>query len=224
MKIRSERKMAASPNFGSGEWWNQAPSGPPSQEFWNNWQQALYEENLRLARLLESGAIDPEEWAIQTFAVVEDGHGLSWMLGRQRAGELEAYSEADQTVGIIASQFDAPYLLRFRQALENKDPRYWDAEAAAWRPEAIAGRADMYAQRLRGTAGWGWEQSLPGESEIAWVMTKIEHCPDCPEMAADGPYLPGELSIMPGEGRTACKMNCGCRLESTGFEPSFERP
>ena len=216
-------KQAASPNFGSENWWENTPSAPPTQEFWNDWQRILGLEMARLAADYAAGRINLDDWTQAVFRVIEDGHGLAWMLGRQRAGDLTPWSEADRTTGIIASQFDAPFLLRFKNQLDAGDPRYIDIESGEIDAEAIGKRSALYTQRMRGTAGWAWEQSLPTQAEIRWVMTKLEHCPDCPELAAEGPYFPGELVTVPGEGMTACFMNCGCHLETTDFLPSFER-
>jgi hypothetical protein len=213
--------MAASPLFGDGEWWKSAPGSPPSQEFWNTWQAALSDECERLSTLLAEGDLTLDEFTSRLFSVVEDGHGLGYMLGRQRAGDLTAYSEADQTTGVIAAQFDASYLINWRRQMEAGDDRYHD-EDGKFKPEPIAQRANLYMQRMRGTATWGWEQSLPDETSIRWVMTKTENCPDCPQMAAQNPWLPGEMPIVPGEFRTPCKQNCGCRLETDDFENSYE--
>ncbi len=72
-------------------------------------------------------------------------------------------------------------------------------------------------------AGLTWAASELARGMLAGVMgrrlywildPRAEHCPTCPELAANGPYASiAEIGTVPGAEGTDCKSRCRCHLE-----------
>lgn len=72
--------------------------------------------------------------------------------------------------------------------------------------EAMASRVTMYARPLWGLGHQGFGEEMQGAGKLLnWVVTSMNSCPDCPQLAALGPY--GGLNMLPtypGAGETEC--------------------
>jgi hypothetical protein len=104
------------------------------------------------------------------------------------------------------------------------DPRYWDVDERAWKPQAIRNRARLYVQKMRGTSGQAFVSASGGDAEFNWVLAAVEHCDECPVLAAKSPWFGDELYTTPGNGDTPCRSNCKCHLVRksdglTSFKP-----
>jgi hypothetical protein len=158
---------------------------------------------------------DFARWYEDFNAELWGGHRRSWALGRRLAGDLADDDEGDGLVARAIVDAESEWSLRFLADLE--DGRY-DED-----PDRAAARAQLYPQKYRGTANRAWVEAGPEDAEFAWVMTAVEHCVDCPTLAAMSPWRRDELGWLPGEGGTACLTNCKCVLVradgATGFEP-----
>lgn len=98
----------------------------------------------------------------------------------------------------------------------------FEQEYQYWRENTIATRAQLYAERVRGTANTGMVGNLPETTLIYWRLGPNEdHCPDCPVLAKGGPYIPKTLPTVPGAGMTECLVNCKCELEIEGESFAF---
>lgn len=169
---------------------------------------------------LVSGRISAREFGERMQASLIDGHAQSWTLGRQRAGDLTAATADDFFVGLARADADADFLLSFLEDIEGD--RYRDADGNL-KPKAVKARAKLYAQKMRGTSGDAFVAACADEDEFTWVMAGIEHCSDCPELAALSPWTKDTLFAKPGDGETDCLGNCKCHLErSSDGRQSFK--
>lgn len=98
------------------------------------------------------------------------------------------------------------------------------AAIAARDPQAIDDFFDRNAYRVDMTGdslAWAAEQHgyyAAGKDSgmmVDWQLgaVKTEHCADCLDNAAGGPYPPDQLPGVPGDGSTECGGSCNCSLE-----------
>lgn len=176
----------------------------------------------RLTKRLVNGDVTPREWADLVKELLNDGHASAWVIGRRRAGDLSAATEADELVGIGYADGQSDFLLSFMEDVENG--RYTD-ENGDLVLSKIQNRLDLYVLNMRGTSGASFVASSDDDEEFTWTLGGAElHCPDCPELAELSPWTQSELYAFPGDGNTKCLSNCLCHLERssdgrTSFKP-----
>lgn len=149
-----------------------------------------------------AGAITIPELQQAVHDLLTETHAGGVAFGRWRAGLMAPLSDADFLAGRAIADEQILYFARFTEALANGDIS--EAQAAA--------RMDMYAMRVRGTASQAFLESSDSEALFYWILTAAEHCPDCPFLASQNPWLSSELYTTPGAGDTQCLSNCKCVL------------
>lgn len=166
----------------------------------------------RLADELSKGRITPDEFGDRVYESLARGHADAYSAGLRHGGShldpLAIQAEAEAHGRAVADAENA-WLDKFVADLE--DGRY-TADDGSLNLGPILTRGDMYAQKLRATGAQGFVDASDPEEEFDWVMTALEHCPDCPRMAALSPYKAHELFTMPGQGDTECLTRCKCHL------------
>lgn len=174
----------------------------------------------KLVELLTSNQIGPEEFASAFHHdILVDGHSQCWRLGRQRAGDLTAGTFGDLLVGIAKADEESEFLNRFLSDLAGD--RYRDADGLL-KAKPILARSKLYIAKLRGTAGEAFVEAAEPEEEFEWVMGGVEHCQDCPQLAALGPYTKSTILAFPGSGDTDCLGHCKCHLVRSDGRASFK--
>lgn len=177
-----------------------------------------------LTKKLAKGEITVDQWGEAMEGVLLEGHTRGAYYGRMLAMQKQSASElVDVLAGQAALDSETYYLRGFYDALRDKDPRYWDAEAEKWLAGAIEDRQDMYLHRIRGTANAAFLRESPGFF-FDWVLGGVEdHCTECPDLAALSPWGSNELYKYPGSNETPCLFNCRCFLKREddviGFKP-----
>jgi hypothetical protein len=164
----------------------------------------------KLANRLASGALTAEGFVDELAALLDDAHAHAALLGRQLGGDFAPFEDDDREFGARVVDEEAEYLFGFQEALQARDPRYFDGDSL--RVEAVIRRANMYLGRLRSTANESFILT-DLEADYAWEMLATEHCVECPVLASDGPYSGEELLALgkwPGHPSLPCKFNCGC--------------
>lgn len=173
-----------------------------------------------LARELASDTIMVSEWQHRMLTTLAEAHAQAGYHGRQRAGDLAPFDADDARFGNLAAQEELPFLQAF--AYDVMGERYRD-ESGKLDAERVTQRAEMYLSRLYGTANEAL--ALVDGGLIYWVLGEPEtnHCTDCPELARNSPYFPGQLPTVPRGNQTICLGGCLCSLRTesglVGFQP-----
>lgn len=193
--------------------------GRPSQIEYASFLRSMLKDSDALLERLASGQISPRAWGDLFKLIMNDGHAGSWILGRQRAGDLTGSRVEDYLIGVGYADTQSDFLLNFIRDLENG--RYTDDEGN-FKLNHVRNRANLYLQTMRGTSGAAFVSI--SEGEFNWIMAGIEHCEDCPELASLSPWDESTLFAYPGDGSTSCVGNCRCHLERlsdglTSFKP-----
>lgn len=182
----------------------------PTDDEFAKFLRKAHERSVELNGSLYRGDLSPREWADAIKELLNDGHASAWVLGRQRAGDLSAPTEADELVGIGYADGQADFLLAFMEDIENG--RY-TMDDGTLNMTAIQNRMNLYVQNIRGTSGASFVANSPDDDEFTWELGGAEdHCDDCPELNSLNPWTQSELYAFPGDGNTACLGNCLCRL------------
>jgi hypothetical protein len=173
---------------------------------------------------LVDGKTDTTAFGAAMLKTLASSHATAGYLGRTLAGSLAPFGKSDVQFGELVTQTQSPFVRQFVQDLDAK--KYTDAEAAEGEPSLLSPRiyrrASLYARRLRGTANEAWLLALPQDTLIHWRIGGNEnHCDDCPELEADGPYRAQDIPTVPGAGDTECMVNCLCYLETDTGEQGF---
>lgn len=164
---------------------------------------------------LGAGKITPEQFGDHVYASLVRGHADAYSAGLRHAGsQLDPLVIQQQAEAFGRAQADTEngWLDKFVADLE--DGRYTDEDGNLV-VSTINHRANMYVLKLRATGTQGFIDASAAnnpEEEFTWVMTAIEHCEDCPRMAALSPYKAHELFTMPCAGDTECLTHCRCHL------------
>ena len=196
----------------------------PSQGNFNAMMKARQRELDELNKRPCAREITVREWADEFDRVLLNGHTRAWMLGRQRAGDLAELNNSDFLAGMAAKDPEAYYLHGFMQDIVNG--RYLDDQGNLnYGP--IRSRSQLYVGRMRGTASESWAVNSPQDMRVYWIMLALEHCEDCPRMAAltaNSEFTSSELWAFPGDGSTRCVGNCKCVLRLEDGAESFRHP
>jgi hypothetical protein len=178
---------------------------------------------------LEAAAADWAEGlsSARTFAdtldaILLEAHTTAVVIGRTHAGDDTPEEEDDRRFAETVVTEEHTYLQGFREALESG--RY-TGEDGTRDQAAVAQRANLYAQRLTGTANEAWTLALPEDTLLTWHLgASSDSCADCPELAAAGPYTPADLPTVPGKGDTLCGANCRCLVQTASGQRGFVTP
>ncbi len=172
---------------------------------------------------LAAGNISHDAWHEEFYDALVHGHSQAWTMGRQRAGDLSATSRDDLLMGREMADRESDWLHTFLVDLESG--RYTD-EHGTLQVAAVKTRADLYAQKLRGTANEAFVETGEDDDEIYWILGGGQHCPDCPRWAEMSPFTKDTMPAYPCSGDCQCLGNCHCHLERhrgndilTGFKP-----
>lgn len=159
-------------------------------------------------------------------ALLFNGHTEATTLGRQLGGIDGDTEQLDKDFAATIMREQMPYLEGL--IADIADGRYSkdivSVEGVLTITGALLQRLKMYVRVMRSTALEAWALAQPGDTMIRWQLGLTEHCPDCPEIAAGGPYRADGLPSYPGDGSTACLANCDCELIVVGGEPAFPFP
>lgn len=170
------------------------------------------------------GEIGPRQFGELLAAVLEEAHTEAVVIGRQHAGDPAPLEADDRAFAARIVDGEAEFLAGFVRDLEQG--RYEDRDGN-FRVVQAQQRAGYYSNRLTGSANEAWTLTLPPETTlIYWHLNQSahSHCGDCPSLASRSPYASAELPTRPGEGQTACIMQCRCWLQTGGGERGFSIP
>jgi hypothetical protein len=157
-----------------------------------------------------AGLLPPEEFGRELRQILLRGHAMAGYLGRRRAGDMAPYDQDDTTFGQMLTAEQQPFLDGFVADLDAD--RY---EGEDGRPMAlpILRRAEMYVDRMRGSANEAFVLASGPTALYWWRLGDAEACPDCPRMEAGNPWNAGTLAgRFPASGWSACGVNCRCSL------------
>ena len=130
--------------------------------------------------------------------------------------EYQAITFEDRMFGAAMTVAQAPYIAKFRRAIETG--QYGDL-GSLFDPRRAMSRVELYGRRAIGSANEQMLLMFEEEPEIWWRLGPNEnHCHQCPEIAAGGPYSRATLPGVPGAARTDCGPLCKCHLEVNGVE------
>lgn len=164
---------------------------------------------------LNNGVLNIAEFGDEFYKLLLEGHGNTWALGRQRAGDLSGIGDDDFLIARGIADGQSEFLNDFLNALET-NPRY-RYEDGTFNLRIISNRSDMYVSRMRATASEAFVEASDSDEEFNWVLGAVEeHCGDCPELASISPWTADTLFTHPGEGDTPCLTNCKCHLVRIG--------
>lgn len=178
----------------------------------------------KITQLFTSDKITLDQWFDQMTAVLLEGHTKASYFGRMLAAQEELAGELVDVLHAQAAVDGEDYYLRgFAEAIYNKDPRYWDAEAEKWKAAAIEDRQDLYLPKMRGTANDAFlRESEPFTMDWLFGLTE-KHCIDCLDMNAGNPWKPSEMPTAPGKHELICKLGCDCYLRRSDGVQGFLR-
>jgi hypothetical protein len=184
--------------------------------------ERTWDELALLAALVAAGEITPAEFGDRMAAALETAHTEAVVIGREHGGDTAPAERDDRAYAEGVVDGEAEFLALF--VLDLQGDRYRDAEGR-WDTAAIERRAQMYGNRLVGTANEVWTQTLPGTTLYTWHLGAAEQsCGDCPRIAAGSPYLYEDMPTMPGAGETECLTFCKCYVTTDGGDTSFTLP
>lgn len=185
----------------------------PSNREYRTFLREIIEASEAIVDRLASGEIDAREFGEQLFEILERGHSLSWMLGRQRSGSRLGFNEFDALAGNVLAARDGEFILGFIDDLAAFDPRYYETveDKLVLRQKPVQARTDLYANSVRGSANEAFVEAGPADALYDWILGVNEnHCSDCPRIARRSPYSKDANVGHPGNGQTECLGNCLC--------------
>lgn len=143
------------------------------------------------------------------FEALADGHADAIAFGRHRAGDKKPKNQDDLFLARGKADNENHWLKKFEQDIN--DGKYTN-EDGTLNGRRIKWRASLYSKKLRGSANEAFVNSSDPDDLFEWHLSPAEHCPDCLDFAKYSPYYPIELPSYPGDGDTACLVNCKCFL------------
>jgi len=184
--------------------------------------QATREQLAALVRDRAAGSLWPASFGTAALDVLARAHAEAVVIGRQHAGLLPLLFDADHRFAEAVVTEEAGYLRGFVEDLTAGRYDTEDGEGVA----AVERRAQLYADRLCGTANEAWSYALPAETLFTWELGAQDeaNCDECPARAAGGPYTWGELPGHPGDNSTPCLFSCRCRLITDSGQEGFTLP
>jgi hypothetical protein len=158
-----------------------------------------------------AGILPTEDFCREVRQILLRGHAMAGYLGRRRAGDMAPYDQDDTTFGQMLTAEQQPFLDGFVADLAGD--RY---EGEDGRPMAlpILRRAEMYVDRMRGSANEAFVLASSPRDLLYWRLGGAEHhCDGCPAIAAGNPYNASTLPAFPADASQPCRTNCRCHLE-----------
>ncbi|MFZ4483750.1 MAG: hypothetical protein ACOYOL_07205 [Chthoniobacterales bacterium] len=183
----------------------------------------FWRESGLLAESLASSELDPVGWYEQFYDLLLGKHTSAWSLGRNLAGDTAALGNDDRVAGLAMAEEESRYLQGFLSDVI--DGKFLDADGNI-RTDLIKNRSALYGRKLRGTANESFISVSGSGYGFHWRLGANDHCADCPQMPdlePDGGFTMDTLPFWPGDGRTACKVNCTCWLVRTDGVKGFTR-
>lgn len=178
----------------------------------------------RLAGQVASGALSLPDFVEKANTTLEFAHSRASVLGAFRAKRHNPPTDVAIRVAAEASREQREFLFRFARELSE----------GKYRPKAQGGkgarqrlaRFALYSARLSGTANEAWKETqieMNAEVEGLWNLGRRDrHCPDCRRESSLGWRPLREFSFMPGQGRTACFLKCGCSVSTRAGAVSYD--
>ena len=168
------------------------------------------------------------ELSASTFAEAMDAtlllaHTEAVVIGRTHAGDDTPEEEDDRRFAGAIVEGEHDFLQQFRLDL---DAGRYTGEDGVRDGDAVAARAEMYADRITGTANDAWGLTLPEEIRLTWTLGAADGstCTDCPELADASPYTTATIPTYPGKGETLCGRACRCSVDTEGGQRGFTTP
>lgn len=195
---------------------------PATQRFRREWFAAIDTFNqaqasaarlsgeARRRRLQGAAANLAEQWR----AVIRRGFESAFRLGYSSRGRAGSRLTTMQ-INSIDSGFEAFVQNQARFATQFAQ-QYASGALKAPGRMGVGPRSNLYAQALKGAYNAGAVAGGPEGERIQWKLGACDHCPDCPLLAASGPYTRNTLPTYPGAGQTKCATNCCCHLVFIG--------
>lgn len=179
----------------------------------------------KLTNRLVDGSVNALQFEAGLSTLLEDSHTAAIGLGRRRAGDHTSHVPDDRLLAQLTLQSEREYLDNFVRDLQTgkyiKDDGSRD-------DKAIHRRAQMYADRVSGSASEAFVLASHSAARFHWRLGPNDHCPTCLKLARTGPYTDRELPTYPRAGATDCGTKCRCHLERTdgvrGFGPTPKEP
>ncbi|OGF05248.1 MAG: hypothetical protein A2W00_04685 [Candidatus Eisenbacteria bacterium RBG_16_71_46] len=168
-----------------------------------------------------AGSMSVSEFGDFMRTLLSEAHAQAAYLGRSLAGSAAAFGEADLLFGASVMAEQESYLASFLADIESGK---YTLEDGTLNLARIGRRAEMYVDRLLGTANEAWVRTLPPETVLWWKLSVVDHCADCPVLADGSPYTAATVPGFPGDASTACRTNCKCWLERETGETGFKLP
>lgn len=189
-----------------------------------------------LAASVSAGEITATDFGNQALDALEQAHSEAAMLGRQLAGIEGELSDADLAFGQAVTSEQSAFMAGFVASI---GMGHYLQEDGTQNAAAIALRAELYAERLYGTAYEAWFEAYPEYEDVeqadgtavatlvlyVWGDTgDSRECDVCPDLAAGSPYTREALPTTPGAGDTPCGNLCRCDLTTTTGGSGFVMP
>lgn len=151
-----------------------------------------------LTEQLYDGSITVQQWQTAVASELKDAHLAQAMFAKGGRANMTA-ADFGRVGGVLRDEYR--YLDGFAQAIAN---------GRQSRAQALA-RIKQYGKATQ--QSYWREYALASRGNIIWQLNPAEHCEDCIELAAGGPYTAETLPTYPGAGETQCRGNCNCTLE-----------
>lgn len=148
-------------------------------------------------------------------ATLFGAHVLATYYGRRAAGVASPMGESDEQFASATMRGQGSYITGL---LNDLGRARYPLDADGNLPKDLLARILLYARRLRATMLDAWRLGLPSDTLIEWTLHPAEHCEDCLELNANGPYRAADLPTVPSAGDTKCLSNCACTLSIVNGE------
>lgn len=153
---------------------------------------------------------------------ITGGYAEAHRLGRSLAGDAAEDAAGDMAAALMfwhgsnGVPGEVRYWEGFTTAVQAGEYGEPGSESNPPKREALKRRAQSYTRRFRTLAYAGWVAALGEGALIDWLLgdPQTAHCPDCPEIAAGGPYTSETLPTLPGSSMLTCNSLCLCSLRS----------
>lgn len=161
--------------------------------------------------------------AAAAWGLLYQAHRQAAVLGAARGG-MTGLGAVWLIAGVAqaATQAQIAFLRGF--AADLQAGRYAPTEEGGSGAGMMAARARLYGNALVGTANEAWRQALLAvkpDVQGYWALGEAEHCRDCEYEERQGWRPLSAFTRLPGQGRTACKVNCKCSLMLNDGRASF---
>jgi hypothetical protein len=175
-----------------------------------------------LAHDWAEGLYSPAAFAAAMDEALLDAHSEAVVLGRIHAGDLAPEDADDARFAAQVVESEHEFLREFVQDLDHR----YTGEDGVRDGDAAAKRAEMYADRITGTANEAWGLTMAEDVALTWTLGADDDstCTDCPELAEASPYTPQTLPTYPGKAETLCGRSCRCMVATEAGQRGFVTP